>query len=341
MYTVYMHEHIYDVVDNQTLINTAWSKFSSSPPTSHTWLKKGLKNISILVRSSTETMVLKFYREENSELTKDEIERNCTFSNHLHEQGLPTPVFVSSQEDEITTVVLGKDDMQYFVVASKFIDGVDQPLKYLSPSELSVFAMSQARFVNAINSNTLSKDTFKKYNIKEEIKRIYNDEVKQSIASYLADNSASQDYISKIINYYTEWGNYFWEEITSNSELIVESNKLVHGDYTTKNVAVNNNKIIAIFDFDNMCMAPEAYDIGRALNSIHEFGLPLSMSIDPYLKSYYGTYSQKMKEACLFHAKYRSFYDFTRFFTYYHSHPGQNAGYTVRMQMLNQMKEVN
>ncbi|RJR30081.1 hypothetical protein C4564_01080 [Candidatus Microgenomates bacterium] len=340
MYTVYMHEHIYDIVDNPHLINDVWAKFSPVSIKTYSWLKKGLKNVSILVTSDNGNFVLKFYRGDSSELSSEEIKRNCLLSNKLHHDGLPTPIFVPALEGDILTTVEAANGMQYFVVASKYIKGADSASQYVSPGDLSVIASAHTKFIQAVNSNDELVATFKKYSIKEEVQKIYNDEVKQAIASYLATKEASQEYISKIINYYSGWGNYFWEGIMGGSELVVNANRLVHGDFNTKNVVVNSSTVVAIFDFDNMTIAPEAYDVGRALNFLHYCGLPMAMSLNLYLESFYGKYSDEQRSACLFHAKYRSFYDFTRYFTYYHSHPGQTTDYTVRMKMLSEMEDL-
>lgn len=98
------------------------------------------------------------------------------------------------------------------------------------------------------------------------------------------------------------------------------TSQLIHGDFNLSNISFKEDKVVAVFDHDEVTVAPIAFEIGCTLVHLDE-GFMLLEDLVEYFIDFYKKCNEKFKEkdidASLMFMRYRCLYRISRYFTYY------------------------
>jgi Ser/Thr protein kinase RdoA (MazF antagonist) len=169
---------------------------------------------------------------------------------------------------------------------------------------------------------------FRKLQLLDTLEAFVSKESKQHIASYFNEKDPfRKDREPDVLNWFSkqiENLSMHFKELKNHDE-----NQLVHGDFNLGNFLVIDGSLEKIFDFDEMILAPNLYEVGIAIYYLdYDRPMYLDRLIGTFLKGYFKTDSIEEKDIIkvLYYMKYRAFYRYARYFTYYqyNDRPGEH-----------------
>lgn len=171
-----------------------------------------------------------------------------------------------------------------------------------------------------------------------------SEESLRKIDDYFNHDYKRHERKNEVEKFYKEKGEELKIYFKKRKEML-SNNSLNHGDFNLSNFLVLNNKIEKIFDFDEMVIAPVEYEIAIAIYYLdypQEFYLDHLIEI--FLKKYYSNIEeinlQKIEDIIMF-IKYRAFYRFARYFSYYQFTQNPGGHFSKFQDIYNRLGELD
>ncbi|MEK7498004.1 MAG: phosphotransferase [Patescibacteria group bacterium] len=324
--------------DLEKIAKSLWSKFSIQEILELKKIPVGFKNKSYFIKSAdNKEYVLKIYAQDF--LTKSQIEERGKIVKKLEKSGIPVLEMVIGLDGNFAQEV--KDDKAvYLGTLSKYIEvpfsemQVDKNIVVNTAQELK-------RLHGELNKISYSNN-FKTLNIKELLKSFLEKDSVNKITEYFENNRARINRLDEFLDFYKKEGGKLLKYFNDKSNS--DKNQLNHGDFNLNNFLVENGKILKIFDFDEMLIAPKTFEIAISVYQLdYAEEIYTDELLEIFLKTYYekSEITQKIIEEVLHFMKYRAFYRLARYFTYYQYTDSPGGHFTKFRRILENFNRID
>ena len=150
------------------------------------------------------------------------------------------------------------------------------------------------------------------------IDELLGDKALTLIKEFFIKNVNRVDRLDKYLEKYKKTGETLKNYFSSNSPSL-STKQLIHGDFNLSNLDIRDGKIMTIFDFDEMTIAPIAFEIGSSIVHLDEGFMFSDDLFETYLRRYISSFQltdEEIIDTYMF-MKYRCYYRISRYFTYY------------------------
>lgn len=292
-------------------------KFFTKEPLEVKKLPSGLKNTSFVISfKENEQFVLKIYAQNF--LSYEEIEERSEIVKKLEESGQPVLEMVKGNNGKYCQIETFPDNnTTYFATISKYIE---IPFSEMDINLETIEEVSTSlRLLHRACSKIKDTKTIRTIDIVNSVTKLINPETIDKVDSYFLSDIKRKNRKDEVKNFYVKIGNELIDYFKNRTD-IFKKVVLNHGDFNLSNFLIINGTIEKIFDFDEMVNAPKEYEVAIA---IYYLDYPqetyLDRLIELFIKNYYENENIKietLKDIIMF-MKYRAFYRYARYFTYY------------------------
>lgn len=325
-------------IDFDFLAKSLWNKFSGEEIELYKLLPYGFKNKSYYIKSENETeFVLKIY--SINFLTKQQIEERAKIVEAVRRNGVPTLEFVTGLDGEFTQEYKHGSNI-YLSTLSKY--------SYIQFSETLVnkyIVIDTANELRRLHDEfckvEYSKD-FKKLNFKI-LDLFLSDSTISLIRDHFTKNSIHSNKVNEFLSFYINEGKKL-SKYFENRKIMLESIQLNHGDFNSNNFHIENNKIVKIFDFDEMVLGPKTWDIAL---SIYALDYSEEFYIDELIEIFVSSYYSKSEITKIIISdiiellKYRAFNRMARYFINFQFKDNPGGHFTKFRRHLEKYNQIN
>ena len=296
-------------------------------------IPKGFKNESYLVTLTTgERFVLKFYAQ--SFLSDDIIENYSIIIDRLRSEGLPVLEPIKSKQTTfLTHVSNGEGNKQ--VTISRYVESSDFTDLYLNRVTVENIADVLKNLHSKLTLFKANGNT-RTLNPVRTLESMLTDGVLNEIQDYFKGNLYRPARLDKYLESYTTTGNELLKYFKKQSNAMASRTQIIHGDFNLSNLNIVNNRVETIFDFDEMTLAPQTFEIGCSIVHLDEGFMFTDELFEVFLKEYFGSKldAELIEEVYMF-MLYRCFYRVSRYFTYYRKSKNKVEHYTKYQEKIN------
>lgn len=301
---------------DKELITELWATFSDSKISTINPIPIGFKNLSNLIETkSKEKYVLKIYA--LNFLNDEVIENDVMIVNYLGKKSIPVIEFLIGKNGKYVQSI-NYQNQKYQATCSKYYETSIFKSESLNKKKVS----SLAKFLGHLHL-ALSEFDLKGEMRKLEPIKVLNDLTSKNtikeIHRYFERNRHNQKHIDKFVKEYLREAKVqidYFPKILNNGLRV----QLIHGDFNLSNISFKDDKIEALFDYDEITYAPVSFEIGCTLVHLDEGFMLLEDLVEYFIKSYqkYNPAYKKLDvKASLMFMRYRALYRIGRYFTYY------------------------
>ena len=301
-----------EVTQDQTIIYSLWSKFSNLKLIEIRKIPSGFKNRSFYVKSEDgNEYVLKIYAPKF--LTKEQIEERAMIVKTLENQRLPVLEMIQGLNGKYTQEISG-DSNTYYATLSKYVK-VQFPEIIVNKDIITNLAKDLKRLHVELEKVTYDPN-FKKLK-RDYVSVFLADDTLNLIKNHFNEKVGRTERLNEFLSFYVNEGEKL-QDYFSKSETLFTSIQLNHGDFNLNNIFVENGETVRIFDFDEMVLAPKAWDLAL---TIYSLDYPEEFYTDELLQIFIEAYFEKSeitKEVILDivqFMRYRAYNRIARYFT--------------------------
>jgi Ser/Thr protein kinase RdoA (MazF antagonist) len=324
---------------NEQIAKKIWRKFSKEKIEIIKKIPSGFKNRSYFLRTkSNNEYVLKIYAQNY--LTSEQIEERGRIVKKLEKKGLPVLEMVVGLNKKFVQEVK-INNIHYQAVLSKYIE---VPFSDLQVNQNIIITIAnELKRLHLELQKTNHSSNFRILQVQENLNSFLDNSTIVKIKEHFDSKGKRSKRGKEFINFYNNEGNklkkYFASKVDTRNNM-----QLIHGDFNLNNFLVENGKIIKIFDFDELTIAPTNYEIAL---SIYYLDYPEEFYTDElleiFLKSYYGK-TKISKETILDiinFMRFRAFYRLARYFIYYQFTEVPGGHFTKFQRHLVKFNQIN
>lgn len=309
---------------HEEITTKLWNKFSNVEIKSMDVIPTGFKNRSMVVTDQLETKwVMKIYAHDF--LGAEEIEERAQLVKKLEDDGINVLEMEPGLDGKFCQYI-SEEKPKTFATISRHI-----PIQF---SEITIsietvkLLAQELRLLHMKMSKLTPSKEFRRLQLLDALQEFSTKESKQHITTYFKKEDPSRkDRESDVLGWFSKHTENLAEsfsQIKNHDEY-----QLIHGDFNLGNFLVIDSSLEKIFDFDEMMLAPSLYEVGIAIYYLdYDRPMYLDRLIGTFLKSYFQieSISEKDITKVLFYMKYRAYYRFARYFTYYQykDRPGEH-----------------
>ncbi len=292
-----------------------WNKFSREKIVELRKIPTGFKNKSYFIKSEDKReYVLKIYAQNF--LTKNQIEERGKIVKKLESKNIPVLEMVKGLDNSFVQEIKSNNET-HLATLSKYIEIPFSELQ-VNKDIINTVAHELKRLHKELATVTHSND-FKKLDIKTVINSLIEEPALEKIREHFKLKRQRSKRVHEFIEFYLKEGQKLLNYFIARKDLL-DKTQLNHGDFNLGNFLVENGKIIKIFDFDEMIIAPKTYEIAL---SVYYLDYPEEFYSDELLQLFLESYFEKTEisreiiEDITAFMRYRAFYRLGRYFIYY------------------------
>jgi len=297
------------------LVLTAWKCFSKEKPKKILNFPAGYKNNLYMLFVGDEYYILTIYKPNI--FTNEEISLRCQIENTLKQNGINVIPPIKGFNGKFLQL-FSSGNKEFQTKATKYNE-----LVLVNENKVPTVKIVEemARHLRDLHSKLkIIKDElpFKTFDIEAKLTEMSDTKTIFAIRDYFKDNNFStlpdegqliEDYTGEIdfLKKYFEKRDVF------------KTKQPIHADYQLSNLLIHNEKISAIFDFDEILLAPVLYEIAITLlyTDVIYFQ-PTELLFSNFLKHYYNKngIDEKTVKDLIVLLRYRCVYKIYRWFVY-------------------------